>query len=186
MTEDLIIRTHRRASLRKLFYIPLAVGVLAGAVGAGTGIGAAASSDGVELAGTPTGSFQAPEVGTADHVWKLTNDQVGSNGPIWGELYKQQGSFTSTLTIPKNAPLALGQSSGAVKQISDVFYKEYTWGTLCFNHDQYTLPRKVYTNDSSELLFRGGSFGLAPNISFYDGEHLVDGFGNLKATGSKC
>ncbi|MDV6276357.1 hypothetical protein R3Q06_22930 [Rhodococcus erythropolis] len=125
MTEDRAFRTRRRASLRKLLYVPLAVGVLAGAISAGTGIGTAAP-----------GPQTCVPTTQAEKWWSLYNC---TDQPIYGQWHHQVGSKTSDLNLVKD-----GQEQPLGREMRERFsspgYETYWIGHICYDHKWWNLP----------------------------------------------
>ncbi|MDV6278505.1 hypothetical protein R3Q06_34445 [Rhodococcus erythropolis] len=144
MTTDRTARLRRMASLRTPLYIPLAVGVLAGAVGAGTGVGAAgpvtADPDAV-TASTHSASTStedtAPGSAGDTHWWSLYN-YTGQS--VYGEWSVQSGESVSETKTVKDWPLPSGSHESRGRNDS-MLWKTYWMGHICYNHAWYNFPR---------------------------------------------
>ncbi|MFC9768105.1 hypothetical protein [Rhodococcus jostii] len=138
MTEDLTTRTRRRASLRKLLYTPLAVGVLAGAVCTGTGLSTATALP------APDAVINTPDAlpaSTGDaHWWSLYND---TGQPIYGEWSEQVGSPVSGLEVVKDWQMPQGghESRPRINESFTLAFP-YWWGHICYDHKQWNLGRE--------------------------------------------
>ncbi|MDV6274112.1 hypothetical protein R3Q06_11430 [Rhodococcus erythropolis] len=182
MTEDRT--TRRRVSLRKLIYIPLAVGVLAGAVGAGTGIGAAAPavpSTGVTAPTSTTDTASASGSGRPGwDWWSLYND---TGKPIYGTWTEQTGGRKAvTLDLVKDMPLpspghesrprndtasnppnapkkSILRPADPELRVDQSGFNPYWWAHICYNHMWWNL------NGTEALLGRDATFRLRGEYS---------------------
>ncbi|MDV6276858.1 hypothetical protein R3Q06_25515 [Rhodococcus erythropolis] len=162
MTEDRTSRTRRRASLRKLLYIPLAVGVLAGAISVGTGIGSTAPTAAPDAGGTAsTSASDGPTAFAGDpHWWSLYND---SGLPIYGEWSLQTGPKVIKLDIAKDLPLPFG-SHESRPRIDDSGWSRSPradWTAhICFNHAWWSFDRTERNRTAIEFGGNDATFVL--------------------------
>ncbi|MFC9769659.1 hypothetical protein [Rhodococcus jostii] len=150
--------TRRKASLRKLLYIPLAVGVLAGAVGAGTGLGTAAAIPDPDAVTTSTPTPDtAPGSAGDSHWWTLKND---TGQPIYGTWSEQTGSDVSALEVVKDMPLPSGGHESRPRNDSSYGqygHKSYWMGHICYNNAWWNFPRtETYLVDETFSLWSDG------------------------------
>ncbi|MFC9768322.1 hypothetical protein [Rhodococcus jostii] len=151
MTEDHTTRTRRTASMRKLLYTPLAVGILAGAVCAGTGLGTAAPATAPDAVAASTSTPDAATASTTRVIdrnwWSLSND---TGKPIYGEFNYQVGTQRSNLILDKDLQLQQGGREGRPWLHSSGFQSEYWTGHICYDHKWWNIPpTEFYTNDGS-------------------------------------
>ncbi|MFC9768498.1 hypothetical protein [Rhodococcus jostii] len=126
MIVDRTTRTRRKASLRKLLYTPLAVSILAGAVCAGTGIGAAA----------PITQTCVPTT-TADKWWSLYNC---TDQQIYGEWHHQVGFKSSDLVLVRDFPLKPKSHESRERFSSSGFEVKYWIGRICYDDEWWNFP----------------------------------------------
>ncbi|MFC9768082.1 hypothetical protein [Rhodococcus jostii] len=127
MTVDHTARTRRRASIRKLLYTPLAVGILAGAVCAGTGIGAAAPAVDAVAESTTTPAPSAPPA----NEWVLANETAS---PIYGLWSENRGDATSKVETDSDHPLEPGGTASRTNLDETAGHLTYWWAHVCYNH----------------------------------------------------
>ncbi|MFC9769690.1 hypothetical protein [Rhodococcus jostii] len=114
----------RKKLLRAILVAPVAVGVLAGAVVAGTGISAAATG--------PAGAAES----AAMHRWSVTNDTGDS---VWGKISKRVGNDSSALSWTEGAPL-LPNGSEEAFQVHDPIKAEFTDVGICYRGSLWVTP----------------------------------------------
>ncbi|MDV6277602.1 hypothetical protein R3Q06_29350 [Rhodococcus erythropolis] len=142
MAEHLATRTNRMTWQRKLFYIPLAVGVIAGAAGAGTGIGMAATDAATDVTNASTSAPDtALESGDPGMDWWSLYNNTGQ--PIFGTWSEQSGSLTKELDLVKDMPLANGGHESRERTDSMWRGDPYWMGHICYAHAWWNFPRSV-------------------------------------------
>ncbi|MDV6277217.1 hypothetical protein R3Q06_27355 [Rhodococcus erythropolis] len=181
MAEHLTTRTYRMTWRRKLFCIPLAVGVIAGAANAGTGIGMAATDAATDVANAST---SAPDTASGSGSpgwdwWSLYND---TGKPIYGTWSQQIGKSVSTLDLVKDMPLSspghesrprndagwnphnvpkksILRPADPEPRVDQSGFNPYWWAHICYNHMWWNL------NGTEALLGRDGTFRLRGEYS---------------------
>ncbi|MFC9769089.1 hypothetical protein [Rhodococcus jostii] len=150
MTVDLTTRTRRIVRLPKLLYISLAVGILAGAVCAGTGLGTAAPISALDVV---TASSSTPDTPPASarpgwDWWSLVNN---TGQPIYGTWSQQVGDISSELEVVKDRPMPQEghESRPRVHWSSSSDYQPYWMGHICYDHKWWNLPRARRYPDSN-------------------------------------
>ncbi|MFC9769242.1 hypothetical protein [Rhodococcus jostii] len=130
----------RMASLWKLLYTPLAVGVVAGAVCAGTGVGTAAPIPGPDAVTECRSTPDTPPGSAGDVHWWFLYNFTGE--PIYGEWSEQSGSAVSEVKIAKDRQLPdRGYESRGRNDCGA--WNPYWMGHICSNHAWWNLPRDV-------------------------------------------
>ncbi|MDV6278361.1 hypothetical protein R3Q06_33540 [Rhodococcus erythropolis] len=128
----------RMASLRKLLSTPLAVGILAGGVCAGTGLGTAAPVP--DAITESTCAPDTPPAAAGDLNWWFLYNFTGQ--PIYGEWSEQSGSAVSEVKRVKEVPLPdRGFESRGRNDCGA--WNPYWMGHICSNHAWWNLPRDV-------------------------------------------
>ncbi|MDV6275323.1 hypothetical protein R3Q06_17645 [Rhodococcus erythropolis] len=142
MAEERTTGTRRRSSLRKLLYTPLAVGVIAGTVCAGTGIGIAAPGAAAASTSTPDSPLESGDIPGYDW-WTLKNETGES---IYGEWSTQVGSTVSELKITSDWPLKNGGFESR-PTLGAAFRHTYWMGHICYQHTWWNLDRYQFGLD---------------------------------------
>ncbi|MDV6278541.1 hypothetical protein R3Q06_34645 [Rhodococcus erythropolis] len=142
--------THPRARLRKMLHIPLTVGVLTGAVSAGTGIGTAAPAPAADTVTAFSAILDTPlESGLPGWDWWSLYNNTGK--AIYGTWSQQVGDRSSELVLVKDMPLADGghESRPRVHWSPYSGVKPYWMGHICYDHKWWNLPRALRYPDSN-------------------------------------
>ncbi|MDV6275365.1 hypothetical protein R3Q06_17870 [Rhodococcus erythropolis] len=147
----------RKKMLRAMLVAPVAIGVLAGALVAGTGIGSAASADGTGSAELTTGSPES----TPGYTWTLAND---TDQPIWGDLIKETSVERSRIMTRSDSPIQpakFGYSpASAVLPAVPSGEVETIFGQLCFGGNTYHVNRDTpSTAHNYRFGIKQGSYG---------------------------
>ncbi|MDV6276358.1 hypothetical protein R3Q06_22935 [Rhodococcus erythropolis] len=197
MAEHHTTRTYRMTWQGKLFYIPLAVGVIAGVVSAGTGIGMAATDATTDVANAST---SAPDT-ASDHPgwewWSLYND---TGKPIYGTWSQQIGKSVSTLDLVKNMPLSspghesrprndtawyppsapqksILQPADPEPRVDQSGFDTYWWAHICYNHMWWNLNgTEAFLGRDATFRLRGDYSGLQATWNPYDSDEPSEAF----------
>ncbi|MFC9769669.1 hypothetical protein [Rhodococcus jostii] len=147
------ITTRRKPRPGMLFYISLAGSVLAGAVCAGTGTGAATplAADAV----TESATTAPPPVPVT--IWSLKND---TTLPIYGTWGEQEGTKSSGIDLKSWNALTSHESVDAQVTDGGSFDRTHWWGHVCYDHTWRNLNGYSFPKEASVNLSRGKDGGL--------------------------
>ncbi|MFC9769422.1 hypothetical protein, partial [Rhodococcus jostii] len=164
----------RNPGLGMLFCLSLAGSVLAGAVCAGTGTGAATPL--VADAVTESATTAPPPV-PVKPMWSLKND---TTLPIYGTWGEQEGDKSSGVDRPAWRAWASNEVVYAEVTDGGSFDKTRWWGHVCYDHTWRNLNGFWFPKEAIVQLFRetdGGlwaSFDGAGEFWGYQAVRLID------------
>lgn len=74
------------------------------------------------------------------HTWTVVNY---TRQPVWGEMHKQDGQFTSEIILEPANSLKPNARAETQQVDAGIMYKEYSWGRFCYKNNFWNLSRSA-------------------------------------------